>query len=140
MFGRICAVSALLTGSGLADAWEGLQSRFAASCKPAGVRADALAPLLAAHMVFTDNDIREMAWRSLGWWTPSAQPHRPAESSCLASNTSIVLESRCRVQSAPPRERVPLLPGPRTSSQKRRKPKRKRRRAHCQLREVAQEG
>jgi hypothetical protein len=46
-------------------------------------------------MVFTDNDIREMAWRSLGWWTAAAQPHHHlTRSSCLAGNTSVVLIGR----------------------------------------------
>jgi hypothetical protein len=104
MFGRICTVAASLNGSGLSGGirlganTNSLEKRSAASCQPpggAGRQADALAPLLAAHMVFTDNDIREMAWRSLGWWTAAAQPHHHlTRSSCLAGNTSVVLIGR----------------------------------------------
>jgi hypothetical protein len=75
LFTRTCASLARVSGNGLvqhsgadaasrprrADAWW-------RACPSKKTWAEDRSPAVAGHMLFMDNDAREIAWKSLGWW------------------------------------------------------------------------
>ena len=101
LFTRTCASTARVSGDNIVwqrDAYATARPRKAGAwwrnCPSKKTWMDDRYPAVAGHMLFMDNDARETAWKSLGWWPePRGADLKRAEvgRNCLGNGSDAVL-------------------------------------------------